>query len=304
MGETAPPAVLRPALGGFLAARRGRVSPAEVGIPAGARRRVPGLRREELAQLAGISVDYYVRLEQGRANAPSDEVLTALARALRLDASERRHLETLAGARRAEPPLPHVPEVLRRLLEAADPLPAFVTDHRVELMAWNAAGGELLGRPGEGGRDTNDARFVFLDPAAREVYADWEARAREVVGLLQVAAGRFPRDAELIALIDVLAAGSGEFRDRWASGEVMMCGAGRRRFRHPVAGELALDWQSLRVPTVADATGPALHVFAPVGETDAAWERLTELVRERGGAGGFGGAARGFEARGVAARGS
>ncbi|MFE1772857.1 helix-turn-helix transcriptional regulator [Streptomyces sp. NPDC059008] len=253
----------RKALGGFLRARRGRVAPEQVGLVGGRRRRVHGLRREELAQLAGISVDYYVRLEQGRATQPSPEVLDALAGALGLDTAERRHLATLAGARRDSAPRARVSPLLQRLLDGMDRFPAFVTNHCLDVVAWNGLGAELMGGlAAPARRDRNNARYLFLDPAARTVHPEWEDRAREAVGQLQVSAGRYPGDAELTALITELSAHSAEFRRIWATGEVVMCAAGRKRLRHPEAGLLTLDYETLHVPAVPGEMGLVVHVFS------------------------------------------
>ncbi|MFD0202439.1 MULTISPECIES: helix-turn-helix domain-containing protein [Saccharothrix] len=266
------------ALGGFLRARRDRVAPEHVGLAAGRRRRVRGLRREELAQLAGISVDYYVRLEQGRATQPSPEVLDSLARALDLDAAERKHLATLAAAGEGPPPRARVSPLLRRLLAAAGDFPAFATDHRLDVVAWNDLGSELFGGLADPGRrDRNNARFLFLDDASRAVFPEWERRAAEAVGQLRVAAGRYPDDAELAALITDLSARSAEFRRIWAGGEVVMCAAGRKRLRHPVAGLLTLDYETLHVPASPGETGLVVHVFsAEEGSAEA-----TALARLR-----------------------
>ncbi|MGW5180359.1 MmyB family transcriptional regulator [Streptomyces sp. NPDC004082] len=269
------------ALGGFLRARRGRVAPERVGLSGGRRRRVRGLRREELAQLAGISVDYYVRLEQGRATQPSPEVLDGLADALALDAAERRHLVTLAGARRGPAPRARVSPLLRRLLDGMARFPAFVTDHRLDVVAWNALGAELIGGLGEPGRrHANNARYLFLDPASRAVHPEWEARAGEAVGQLRVAAGRYPDDTELTALIAELSSRSADFRRIWDSGEVVMCGAGRKRLCHPVTGPLTLDYETLHVPAEPGETGLVVHVFsAAEGGADArALDRLVAAV--------------------------
>ncbi|PSL56970.1 helix-turn-helix protein [Saccharothrix carnea] len=260
------------ALGGFLRARRDRVAPEHVGLAAGRRRRVRGLRREELAQLAGISVDYYVRLEQGRATQPSAEVLDSLARALDLDVAERKHLATLAAAGEGPAPQARVSPLLRRLLAAAGDFPAFATDHRLDVVAWNELGSELFGGLADPGRrDRNNARFLFLDDAARSVFPEWEPRAAEAVGQLRVAAGRYPDDGELAALITDLSARSAEFRRIWAGGEVVMCAAGRKRLRHPVAGPLTLDYETLHVPASPGETGLVVHVFsAEEGSAEAA----------------------------------
>ncbi|GAA1915365.1 helix-turn-helix transcriptional regulator [Streptomyces durmitorensis] len=270
----------RRALGGFLRARRGRVAPEHVGIAGGRRRRVRGLRREELAQLAGISVDYYVRLEQGRATQPSPEVLDALAGALGLDAAERGHLATLAAARRDPAPTARVSPLLRRILDSMADFPAFATDHRLDVVAWNGLGAELMGGLAEPRRrDRNNARFLFLDPASREVFPDWGDRAAEAVGQLRVAAGRYPEDAELAALITELAARSAEFRRIWDSGEVVMCAAGRKRLRHPEAGLLTLDFETLHVPAAPGETGLVVHVFS-ADEGSAEATALAGLARE------------------------
>ncbi|MCQ8771272.1 helix-turn-helix domain-containing protein [Streptomyces telluris] len=274
------------ALGGFLRARRGRVAPEQVGLAGGRRRRVRGLRREELAQLAGISVDYYVRLEQGRATQPSAEVLDALAGALGLDAAERKHLDTLACAKRDPVPRAEVSPLLQRMLDSLDHFPVFVTDHRMDVVAWNALGAELIGgEPGlPGSRDQNNARYLFLDPASRAVHPDWEARAAEAVGQLRVAAGRYPDDAELSALINELSAHSADFRRIWATGEVVMCAAGRKRLRHPEAGLLTLDFETLHVPAAPGETGLVVHVFsAEEGSEEAsALARLASLASSAG----------------------
>ena len=262
----------RRALGGFLRVRRERVAPEHVGLAGGGRRRVRGLRREELAQLAGISVDYYVRLEQGRATQPSPEVLDALAKALRLDTAERRHLATLAGGRGGPAPEARVSRQLRRILDGMGGLPAFATNHRLDVVAWNDLGGELIGGLGDPGRrDRNQARYFFLDPASRTVFPEWEDRAAESVGHLRVSAGRYPGDAELATLITELSTHSADFRRVWATGEVVMCGAGRKRLRHPEAGLLTLDYETLHVPATPGETGLVMHVFgAEEGSREAA----------------------------------
>ncbi|MFF4286093.1 helix-turn-helix domain-containing protein [Streptomyces sp. NPDC001633] len=253
----------RRALGSFLRARRGRVAPEDVGLAGGLRRRVRGLRREELAQLAGISVDYYVRLEQGRNTQPSFEVLDALADALGLDAAERRHLATLADARRGPAPTVRVSPGLQRMLDAMGGLPAFATNHRLDVVAWNDLGAELIGGLADPvRRDRNNARYLFRDPASQELHPEWQDRAAEAVGQLRVAAGRYPEDTELAGLLSELSTHSAEFRRIWDSGEVVMCGAGRKRLRHPVAGLLTLDYETLHVPAAPGETGLVVHVFS------------------------------------------
>jgi transcriptional regulator with XRE-family HTH domain len=266
------------ALGAFLRARRGRVAPEHVGLAVGRRRRVRGLRREELAQLAGISVDYYVRLEQGRATQPSPEVLDSLARALGLDAAERSHLTTLVGAREGAAPDARVSPLLRRIVASVGDFPALVTNHRLDVVAWNDLGAELFGGLSDPARrDRNNARYLFLDPASRVLYPDWEDRAAEAVGQLRVAAGRYPDDRDLAALITDLSGLSPEFRRVWASGEVVMCGAGRKRLRHPEVGILTLDYETLHVPAAPGETGLLVHVFSAEEGTEES-ATLTRLA--------------------------
>lgn len=161
---------------------------------------------------------------------------------------------------------------MRRLLAAAGDFPAFATDHRLDVVAWNDLGSELFGGLADPGRrDRNNARFLFLDDAARAVFPEWERRAADAVGQLWVAAGRYPDDVELAALITDLSARSAEFRRIWAGGEVVMCAAGRKRLRHPVAGLLTLDYETLHVPASPGETGLVVHVFsAEEGSAEAA----------------------------------
>ncbi|MGH3375475.1 MAG: helix-turn-helix domain-containing protein [Actinoallomurus sp.] len=251
-------------LGAFLRSRRARVAPESVGIAAGPRRRVPGLRREELAQLSGISVDYYVRLEQGRATQPSAEILDALARALGLDATEREHLRTLTASRRGlRASAPRRPERVRpelqRLIDEMHGLPAVITGRRQDVLAWNALGSELYGGLGEGRRDRNNARHLFLDAGSRETFPDWDQRARETVAVLRLAAGRYPDDERLRTLVGELSVRSEDFRTLWAAGDVLVCGSGTKRFHHPLVGELNLRYETLQLPVSA---GQELHVFS------------------------------------------
>ncbi|MFE5327960.1 helix-turn-helix domain-containing protein [Embleya sp. NPDC056575] len=261
----------RRALGGFLRARRGRVAPEHVGLVGGRRRRVRGLRREELAQLAGISVDYYVRLEQGRATQPSPEVLDALARALGLDAAEHRHLITLAGTRHVPAPTARVSPLIQQILDSLTRLPAFATNHRLDTVAWNDLGAELVGGLADPSRrDRNNARFLFLDPASRLVFPEWEERAEDAVGQLRVSAGRYPDDAELATLITELSTHSADFRRIWATGKVLVCGAGHKSVHHPAVGSMHLDYETLRVPTPTGDTALEIHVFRARPNTPSA----------------------------------
>ncbi|MCG6495301.1 helix-turn-helix domain-containing protein [Kitasatospora sp. A2-31] len=254
----------------FLRTRRARLRPEDVDLPEfGGRRRVAGLRREELAQLAGVSVDYYTRLEQGRVGNPSDAVLDAVARSLRLDPDEARHLHRLArprpaGRAAAEPPAPRGPQPVRpmlaRLLEQLHDTPAMVMGRRMDVLAWNPAATALFGdyaalAPAE----RNIARITFLDPASRELYADWAACARENVAFLHLEAGRRPEDRRLAALIGELSMRSEEFRRWWAEHPVRDKTSGRKCFHHPLVGRLDLAYDTLR-PT--DDPDQALITYA------------------------------------------
>ena len=236
-------------LGEFLQARRALLSPEAAGVRTYGRRRVPGLRREELAQLAGVSVDYYVRLEQGRAHHPSAEVLDALARALQLEEVERNHLHELAApapVRRRAPAPERVRPAVHQLLERFDSVPAFVLGRRMDLLAWNRLAAALIGDPGRlpPGR-RNMAWLTFLDPATRSLYADWERVARETVGYLRHCAGRNPDDSELAALVGELSLKSEQFARWWGGHLVREKTHGTKRMIHPAVGELTLNYETL-----------------------------------------------------------
>ncbi len=206
-------------LAGFLSTRRSRVDPATVGIPIDSRRRVEGLRREEVAHLSGVSVDYYVRLEQGRATQPSEQVLDALARVLDLDETERGHLYRLARQRRrrAKAPGGRVRPELLRVLDMVADAPALIMDHRLDVLAGNRLAGLLFGRPMPG---LNTARHIFLAETERGLYADWDNCTLDVVGHLRLSAGKYPEDTGLASLIGELAMGSERFRRLWARADV------------------------------------------------------------------------------------
>ncbi|WP_234437836.1 helix-turn-helix transcriptional regulator [Streptomyces sp. WM6368] len=234
-------------LAGFLRTRRSRVDPATVGIPTDSRRRVAGLRREEVAHLSGVSVDYYVRLEQGRATQPSEQVLDALARVLGLDATERGHLHRLARQRhrRADAPGGRLrPEVLR-VLDLVAGAPALIMNHRLDVLAGNRLAGLLYGRPLPG---LNTARHIFLEEAERDLYADWEQCTLDVVGHLRLAAGQYPEDPRLASLIGELAMGSERFRRLWARADVRARTHGRKAYRHPLVGLLEMHQENFALP--------------------------------------------------------
>ncbi len=256
-------------LADFLQARRGQLQPEDVGLQTyGERRRVPGLRREELAMLAGISAPYYTRLEQGQSRNASREVLDAIASALRLDDSERAHLHALAGApRRGRPAARPRPERITAattaLLAAIDGTPAIVVGRRSDVLAWNAQGHGLFaghldpGSPDDPNRRPNMARLVFLDAHTRDLYADWPAKARAVVGNLRLAAGRYPDDPLLAALVGELTMRSAEFATMWADHRIVACDVADYEMRHPLIGTLTVTQQTLQSP---QGDGPALVV--------------------------------------------
>jgi transcriptional regulator with XRE-family HTH domain len=240
----------------FLTSRRARITPEQAGLPAyGSNRRVAGLRREEVALLAGISAEYYTRLERGNAAGVSDSVLEGLARALQLDEAERSHLfhlvrtsGTAAPARR-RPAQERVRLTVQRILDTMADTPAFVRNARLDILAANRFGhafySELFADPV---RPVNTARFLFLNPRAAEFFADWDTIANDAVGVLRAQAGRDPYDRRLSDLIGELSTRSDEFRVRWAAHNVKLNRTGVKHFRHPLVGELALDFESLELP--------------------------------------------------------
>ncbi|NGO78280.1 helix-turn-helix domain-containing protein [Streptomyces sp. YC504] len=267
-------------LAGFLRTRRSRVDPAAVGIPTDSRRRVAGLRREEVAHLSGVSVDYYVRLEQGRATQPSEQVLDALARVLGLDETEREHLYRLARQRRrrAKAPAGRIRPELLRVLDLVTGAPALIMDHRLDVRAGNRLAELLHGRPAEG---LNTARHIFLEEAERGLYADWEQCTLDVVGHLRLSAGQYPDDPRLASLIGELAMGSERFRRLWARADVRARTHGRKAYRHPLVGLLELHQENFALP---DAPGMELIVLsAPAGSPTEDGLRLLAGLSADGG---------------------
>ncbi|MET7274992.1 helix-turn-helix transcriptional regulator [Streptomyces flaveolus] len=244
-------------LAGFLRTRRSRVDPAAVGIPTDSRRRVEGLRREEVAHLSGVSVDYYVRLEQGRATQPSEQVLDALARVLGLDETEHGHLHRLARQRRrAKAPGGRVRPELLRVLDLVADAPAVIMNHRLDVLAGNRLARLLYGRSMPG---LNTARHLFLEEAERGLYADWETCTLDAVGHLRLAAGKYPEDPRLASLIGELAMGSDRFRRLWARADVRARTHGRKAYRHPLIGLLELHQENFALP---DESGLELLVLS------------------------------------------
>ncbi|MFF8186980.1 helix-turn-helix domain-containing protein [Microbacterium sp. NPDC016588] len=269
----------------FLTTRRARVAPEQVGLPAGTNRRVPGLRRAEVAMLADVSVEYYAKLERGQIAGASAAVLESLSRALLLDQTERMHLLDLARAadgiptsgrpRRRSSATVSARPGLQRTLDAITDGPAFVRDRHQNLVATNALGAAFYSPViGAGGRAPNLARFQFLDPAARDFYPDWELFAQMCVGIMRVEAGRDPHDRTMQDLVGELTTRSETFARLWSAHDVRTHGTGTKRFHHPVVGELTLAYEELAV-TAED--GMALLVYTAEPGSPSA-ERLQMLA--------------------------
>jgi len=273
-------------LGEFLQARRARIRPEDVGVQDfGARRRVQGLRRDEVAHLAGVSVSYYTRLEQGISRGASPQVLEAVATALQLDTHERGHLERLAGAaRRApRPRRPRAEEVsdeTRDLMRALDGAPALVLGRRTDVLAWNHLGHALLaGHVDRSAVDDvanrpNMSRMMFLDGHNRELYTDWRRKARAVVGNLRIAVGRHPDDRDLAALIGELTMKSPEFVTMWGDHRIAPCDAASYDLHHPVVGAVTVTQQTL---AIARSPDQSLVVVTTVAGSPS--ERALTLLR-------------------------
>jgi transcriptional regulator with XRE-family HTH domain len=242
----------------FLTTRRARLTPEQAGLPPTRSRRVPGLRRSEVASLAGLSVEYYARLERGQIAGASSGVLEALARALQLDEVEHAHLFDLARAadgiptsgrprRRTAAKAASRPS-LQWAMEAITDAVAFVRDPQQNLLAVNALGRAFYSPViGDGGRQPNLARFQFLDPASRDFYPDWDRFAEMCVGVMRTEAGRDPHDRGLQDLVGELSTRSDTFRRLWADHNVRTHGAGTKRFHHPIVGELTLAYEELAI---------------------------------------------------------
>jgi transcriptional regulator with XRE-family HTH domain len=241
----------------FLTSRRERISPAQAGLPAygGSNRRVKGLRREEVALLAGVSIDYYVRMERGNLTGASDAVLEGVANALQLDEAERAHLFDLARASQPASPRQRrsrtsgLTDGIQQILDAISDAPAWVRNARHDMLAANrlarALYAPVLADPR---RPANNARFIYLDPAAREFFADWDRAADDIAAMLRSEAGSNPFDKQLIELIGELSTQSKEFRTRWAAHNVRFHRTGHKRIHHPVVGTLDLDFEAMEFP--------------------------------------------------------
>jgi transcriptional regulator with XRE-family HTH domain len=237
-------------LGGFLKARRAELEPRDVGLPdGGTHRRVAGLRREEVAQLAAISTDYYTRLEQGRISA-SASVLASLARVLRLDDDQRTYLYGLAGKNPTTKPRRRSPQKVKphmqRVLDHITDTPAIVMTPVHDILAWNQLAAALMIDFGEvPERERNFLRLIFTDPRMRTLYPDWEGLARAVISYIRMEAARNPDDARLAELVGDLSIRDPQFRQWWAGHHVALKRRGARTYNHPIVGEITLDWDTL-----------------------------------------------------------
>ncbi|MET7683018.1 helix-turn-helix transcriptional regulator [Streptomyces sp. NPDC005423] len=270
----------------FLISRRARITPDQVGFPVAGRRRVPGLRREEVAVLAGVSTEWYVRLERGNINGVSRGVLEAVARALRLDDEERTYLLELAQAARSSAsapgpePTPPLPANIQWLLDGMTLSAAMVSDSRQDVLAVNALGRALYAPlfASDTNRDhsrANLARYHFLDPGAQDFYGNWHETADMLVASLRAEAGRNPNHESIRDLVGELSDASAEFRKRWASHNILIHQQGSKTFRHPRAGELRLSYQSMDLPISAHI---AVHVCTCTAEPGSAAEDLLKLL--------------------------
>ncbi|WP_412749934.1 helix-turn-helix transcriptional regulator [Krasilnikovia sp. M28-CT-15] len=281
-------------LADFLRSRRARLRPEDVGLVSYGARRVPGLRREELAQLAGVSPIYYTRLEQGQSTNASESVIEAIARALALSEDERTYLHELARprpakrrrAQRAEAARPGV----EKLITAMKDVPAIVLGRRSEVLAWNDLGHLLFaghydrGAPRRAADRPNLTRMLFLDPHTRELYRRWDEEASRAVASLRVAAGRYSDDTFLTALIGELIVKSPEFAACWAKHPVQVCGAGTKYLHHPVIGDLELDYEVLHLP---EDDGHRLLTYTAVpGSSHAVALELLKASAQGGATGG------------------
>lgn len=265
----------------FLTSRRAKITPEQAGLPDyGGRRRVPGLRREEVSLLAGVSVDYYTRVERGNIDGVSDSVLEALARALQLDEAERAHLFDLARAAQPSAPARRRPAKQRvrpgvqRILDAMTGAPAFVRNGRMDLLAANRLGRALYADHfASPAQPANSARYIFLDPRAQAFYRDWDRVASDAVSILRTEAGRSPYDRGLTDLVGELSTRSDLFRTLWAKHNVRFHDTGTKRLQHPVVGALDLTYETMQL--TADA---GLMLFAYSAEPGTRSEQALDLL--------------------------
>lgn len=277
----------------FLSSRRAKITPEQAGLPTyGRARRVPGLRRGEVADLAGVSVEYYSRLERGDLAGVSEEVLDALARALQLDEAERAHLVDLARAAgpasrsRRRAPAREVRPSVQRLLDLMTDVPVLVNSGNSDVVSANALGqalfSPLFASPTSStGRHPNHARFIFLDSRSRDFWIDWEQAADNTVAALRTEAGRDPYERTMTDLVGELSTRSEAFRVRWAAHDVRLHRTGRKAIRHPVVGDLNLDFEALELPadpglSLVTFTAPATSPDADALKLLASWSAAQE----------------------------
>ncbi len=272
----------------FLTSRRERITPDQAGLPAygGDNRRVKGLRREEVALLAGVSIDYYVRMERGNLAGASDAVLDGVSGALHLDEAEREHLYALARAagparRRPKPAATTIRPVMQQILDAITEAPAWIRNARHDILAMNPLARALyspvlhsaIAGPADR-RPANTTRFVYLDPAARDFFVDYDRIAQDAAAMLRLEAGRHPYDTQLQALVGELSTHSELFRRHWASNNVTFHRSGRKRLRHPAVGELDLNFEGMELPSDTDLS---LNIYTADPDTPTA-DGLTLLA--------------------------
>jgi transcriptional regulator with XRE-family HTH domain len=267
----------------FLTSRRAKITPGQAGLPTYGNRRVPGLRREEVAVLAGVSVPYYTRLERGDMSGVSDSVLSAVAGALQLDDAERSHLFDLARAAQPSVSAPRRRQARQRIrpsvqhvLDAITGAAAFVRNGRLDILAANHLGQALYSEmfaERVGRIPPNSARFIFLEPRSRDFYVDWDKAANDTVAVLRSEAGRDPYDRGLSDLVGELSTRSDEFRTRWAAHNVRQHITGIKHFHHPLVGDLSLTYD--RLDLVAD---PGLTMFAYTAEPGSRSEEALNLL--------------------------
>ncbi len=265
-------------LGDFLRTRRARLSPEELGLPRGSRRKTPGLRRAEVAQMVGVSVDWYTWLEQGRAIRPSTQVLERLAQTLRLDANERNHLFLLAQQQAAPVLLPEMESVspaLQHFLDQFGARPAFVSGRRGDVLAWNDAGCAVFGDLRQrAGRERNTIWGVFTNPLARQFIVNWEEDARYLLAQFRSSCGRYPGDPQLAELIHDLMLVSPEFRAWWPDHEVQSGQEGRKALNHPQVGYIVFERLTFQVFDTPDLK---VTVYTPLEEADTP-RKLEQLL--------------------------
>ena len=282
----------------FLSTRRDRITPRQAGLPdyGGERRRVPGLRREEVALLAGVSTDYYTRLERGNATGVSDSVVDGVARALQLDEAERNHLYDLIHTSGDSGPPPRrrrprhdVRPTVQRIVDSMHGTPAVVSNGRLDILHANALGRALFAPVfafADPNRPPNSARFVFLDPAAKALYRLWDAVADDTVALLRAEAGRDPHDRQLSELVGELSMRSTEFRTRWAAHDVRIHTSGVKLVHHPIVGDLDLPYESFPLPA-EPSMSLVIYTAEPGSSSEdalnllASWAATNDVIAEQ-----------------------